>query len=157
MAKCQSLMHVVVPKEDIDCDLEIHDRFCGFSAELARLALLSLGGLAWLVGSGLERRPLLTVVGIGPLATGIGLVSASVLASLLHRFWATDALACQIRARRLVKAIKDGNRDENELRDEEAAVRRRLRSSGWALYVAWTTMALGAVCIGITLIAALMR
>ena len=156
MAKRHSLMHVDVPMEEIECDLQIHDRFCGFSAELARLALLSLGGLAWLVGNELERLPSLTDLLIGSLAMGVGLICTSVLASLLHRFWATDALACQVRARRLAKAIRDGHGDESQLALEEAAVRRRLRVSARALYVAWITMAFGAVCIGVTLIAALM-
>ena len=156
MVKRQSLMHVVVPEAELHTDLEIHDRFCSFSAELARLALLSLGGVAWLVGSDLERRALLTSMGIWPLAVGIGLVCVSVLASLLHRFWACDAMACQVRARRLVKAIADGSREPDELHAEEAAVRWRLRASARALYVAWTTMALGAICIGATLITALM-
>ena len=144
---------MVVSEEEIHCDLQLHDRFCGFSAELARLALLSLAGVGWLVNT--AREPLLKGWAAWPLAVGIGFSCVSVLTSLLHRFWATDALACQVRARRLSKALKDGMREPQELESEEAAMRRRLRSSARALKIAWFTMGAGSVCIGAGLILAL--
>jgi len=87
-------------------DLELLDRYTGFSSELVRLSSLGLGGLALFLKASLGEKPALdSQTGWFNLLLGGAafLFGIAVACGLLHRYYATDGLACHIRALRLAQ------------------------------------------------------
>jgi hypothetical protein len=87
-------------------DLELLDRYTGFSSELVRLASLGLGGLALFLKASLGEKPALDLkTGWFNLLLGgaVLLFGMAVACGLLHRYYAADGFACHIRALRLVQ------------------------------------------------------
>jgi hypothetical protein len=96
-------------------DLELLDRYTGFSSELVRLASLGLGGLALFLKASLDKKPALDLqTGWFNLLLGGAalLFGMAVACGLLHRYYAADGFACHIRALRLAQGGGTGFESE---------------------------------------------
>jgi hypothetical protein len=133
-------------------DFKLLDLYHSFSAEVVRVSLLAIGA----VGTLYTLKP-----GEGPVVLrnlsvqhsficSIGAFGVAIALSLLHRYWATDFMACQIRLDRLRSdppVYMSAQAVESEIRDEVSARRKASRCSKWTVWGGPLFMAIGAACL----------
>ena len=128
-------------------DLELLDRYVGFSAELVRLSSVGLGAIALYLKAALAENPSADVrTGWFNLLLGAAalLFALAVCCGLLHRYHATDGLASHIRALRLA------NRQEAGAAEQEREERngRYKRAESW-MVSSECALAAGALVAGV--------
>lgn len=158
-AQCSDLS---LAEDEYRPDFDTTDRYQGFSAELLRLALLSIAGYGFLLtnvvfaGQGAPRLALLSGRSLGVMYVGIGALGFAAGAALLHRFYSTDCLSHQVTLLRLLKRRGAGEwpadvgpelnaRFAKELRSQEKnlfASRNFLVASSVALWLGAAALAL---------------
>ena len=123
---------------DYKGDLDLLDRYVGFSSELVRISLLGLAAIGFYLkefvapGKGPEvipGQPMIAAAWFNLLLGFAGfLLAVAVACGLLHRYYATDGLASHLRALRL-------SADPDRASEVETEVRRRTNryrlSRGW--------------------------
>jgi hypothetical protein len=135
-------------------DITILDRYQAFSAEVLRLSLLAVGIVGFLVttaakeGNG-PRVISLAGRGVRPLLM-VALVSLAlaVAASLVHRYYSTESMACHLDFLRLPP---DDNRRDGQLRDRDFA----FRISTWSIAAAPLLLAVGSGAVAFAFVFAL--
>jgi hypothetical protein len=131
----KSLAHVKAPDSFAD-DLTILGKYQDFSAELLRVSLIGLSGIGVLAlhlffeaaGSDKPVHPLSAWVKFA-IAASAFLLSGSAATALAHRFFSSDAIACQLKFLRLDIADRDS---QLEGKDWEAALKRSTRAVAWS-------------------------
>lgn len=122
-----------IDEADYKADQQICDRYIGFSSELLRLSLIAIGGYGALVTLFLKDKPEY----LPALKSSWGLIISMILfclcsgTTLVHRFFASDAMACYIRLLRLI-----ARNDNGEQQKEKKELMKRLVISTRALIVA---------------------
>ena len=144
-------------EESYRADLQVNERAQVFATELARLGLLAIGGLGFLLinsKSG-EMRTL------GPawmLWIAMPSLGVAVGTALLHRYFSTDCIVCQIAIVRLVKRLEHmaPTAPERQHLERSLAGRRgrQERDMGWCHRLTlWSaaSLALGAAALAVML------
>jgi hypothetical protein len=163
-------LQLPVPVDLYKVDLEVVDRYIGFSAEALRLASFALAGYGFLItevflrtsaGQGQTALSLALTQNKYLLATGAVALGLSVATALSHRYYATECLTHFVRGmrlrndraedqRRTVPLNPAGKKNLKEIddarRDEEASLARDLTMSKWALRSSVTALAIGVGC-----------
>lgn len=147
------LADVTLPEEAYSADLQVNERAQVFTTEIVRLALLAIAGVGFLMaepqgGNGLVLRPVwLLFVGLLFLGAAVGL-------ALLHRYFSTDCIVCQIAILRLLKRLEAVSLRSDVRTDLEKKISlRRSRQEKdmffcrWFTFFAATSLAMGALCI----------
>jgi hypothetical protein len=156
----EALGNVPLVKDALDHDWKICDGYVAYSAELLRISLLAISGLAALC---LKVRDIRTGPGTLPLAAFTQpfiVLSLAAILSLAHRFIAIDAMAFHIaslRFRRRKRPPSVNRKSERVDSDEvcaageEASRDRRLKAAEWLLIVAAGTLVIGIVWAGVSM------
>jgi hypothetical protein len=116
--------------EALKHDLDLHDRYQGFSAEILRISLLGITAIGFLIANvllvlspkenGAQTTRTINLAAIAPepfkLFASLSLISFGLAsaASLSHRYFAADAMACHLRAVRLFKRGRESDDDEGK-------------------------------------------
>ena len=143
-----SLSNVAIPEERYKADLELHDRFQQFGAELLRLSSAGIGIFGFLLAAGIERgdvmlktlhaEPVLKLLfGLSPCCLG-----ASVAFALWHRFLASDGMFHHFRAIKLLLLRREAVVAQVEI--EEQARNKKFKRSEHCLAIAAIFLVLGA-------------
>lgn len=131
-----------LPKQAWEADVELLDRYTGFSSEIVRVGLLAMAGLGYAfsslsaeVGSG---DWLVRLLGASGLSLGLGVASA-----LGHRYLATDGVAYHVAERRAEAAAQLQKQAE-----QRRGRRLAYRAATWALGAAVVFVAVGVLLVG---------
>jgi hypothetical protein len=129
-------------------DIAVLDRYQAFSAEMLRLSLGGVAGVAFLItlvaGDKTQVPHVLsggtkTALAVALLAFGIGAASA-----LGHRYWSTDSMASHIR---LLRIRTETPQRDAEISGERRARKKAFRRSGRMIAVSAISIAAGAVAL----------
>lgn len=153
---------IQIPEDRYRSDLELHDRYLGFSSELLRMALASIAAIGAIIGllshDGDISRHVTAPTFVYP-ATGalITLVSAAGCA-LLHRYLASDGMYHHFRAIKLLilSEALDHSSLEYEARRcsaEKSEKRRNLRFwlAGWLMLCSGLLLIAGIAFVGVAI------
>lgn len=130
-------------------DLELLDRYVGFSAEIVRLSLLGLAAIGFYLKEfvaqkepppGIEENWFFTLLGFSGL-----LLALAVGCGLLHRYYATDGLASHLKALRL---SSDSDPEERA----KAPAENSLRTSRYRLSRRWLVSSECAAASGVAIL-----
>jgi hypothetical protein len=134
-------------------DLELLDRYVGFSSEIVRVSLLGLAAIGFFLKEYLPKdalpdpptlRDTWFFVLLGASAFALALAVAF---GLLHRYYATDGLACHLKALRL--SASDDAKERAHTGDEASAGTRRFRLSRRWLVSAEASVGCGVAILGV--------
>ncbi|MDX6529238.1 MAG: hypothetical protein QOH41_1528 [Blastocatellia bacterium] len=151
-------LDTTISETEYKADLEVLDRYQAYSAEVARLAILTIIGFGFLLsfafyqggrtqfGDALLRHKYVLTTGILALGIAVGL-------ALAHRYVSTDSMSVLIRNIRIYKS--GGIFKPDYVRDQAAQLFRRFRLSGWLIAAASIFLVVGVVCIALAALAAL--
>jgi hypothetical protein len=151
-------LDTTISEPEYKADLEVLDRYQAYSAEVARLAILTIIAFGFLLsfafhnggrtqfGDALLRHKYFLTTGILALGIAVGL-------ALAHRYVSTDSMSVLIRNIRISKS--QGTFTSDYVRAQGAQLFRRLRLSGWLIAAASIFLVAGAVCIALASLAAL--
>ena len=151
-----SLSEVSIPEDRYKADLELHDRFQQFGAELLRLSSAGIGVFGFLLASGIERgdvmlktlecEPALKLLfGLSPCCLGV-----SVAFALWHRFLASDGMFHHFRAIKLLLLAR-GDLDD-KVKAEERARNKKFKRSEHYLATSAVFLVLGAALLAASFI-----
>jgi hypothetical protein len=149
----RSLDDVTLDPDAYAADLAVNERAQTFAAEIVRLGLLAIGGIGFLLAHpvGGPQAPLrpawLLWIALLCLAGAVGL-------ALLHRYFSTDCIVCQVAILRLIKRIE-------RLRDDPAIAsalgaqlgarrerqRRDMDRCRWLTWTAASLLGAGSLCV----------
>lgn len=136
-----------LPDGTFSFDLELGDRYQKFSEEVARIALLGLSAIGFLLVSlkgGGEKGESLLLRNLDlvqwPLLVALAAFAAAVGSALAHRYYATDSLANHLEGLRRTKRANPGDPDEAR----EAQVARDVAFLWSGRLLAWAAIFLGA-------------
>jgi hypothetical protein len=142
-----SLSQIAIPEDRYKADLELHDRFQQFGAELLRLSSAAIGVFGFLLASGIQRGDIMLktlhdpalklLFGLSPCCLGV-----SVAFALWHRFLASDGMFHHFRAIRLSQLQREGF-DDN-IKAEERARNKKFKRSEHCLAAAAIFLTFGA-------------
>ena len=139
-----------MPKLSFSDDVQLLDRFQSFSAEVLRLASLSIAAIGYMLNSASAATILAPGRPIVRIAFIVGLVALglSICASLVHRYASTDSMAWHLDLERKKKNKTDVTSYE-ERRDLLFAI------STWSIFAAPTFLIIGAVAVATGFVAGL--
>jgi hypothetical protein len=139
-------------ESNLDVDFKICDGYTAYSAELLRVSLLVLSGLATLWIKTTIPLPNTGVFRVEVIGSATFLV-LSAFAALCHRFVAMDSMAYHVAVMRLhqrclparpAKGKIEARKSDLELADSEAKARNwRFKASGWLLTASAALLLLG--------------
>jgi hypothetical protein len=149
-------------------DVDLSDRYQAFSAEMLRLSLAGIAGIGFLIAiilpNTLPKDPNLPTQRVALSVTApsfsafasaslfcLGLSSA---ASLAHRYFATDSLACHIKALRLL--LRGRPDDAEKVRQEKEYRKRKFDQSRRSLLAASIFLGLGAILLAMAFVVGLL-
>jgi hypothetical protein len=156
---------IEIPPERYMIDLELHDRYCEFSAQLLKLALAGLAGVGFFISTlthegkvpDILREQVFRIpalISIFCLALGAG-------AALLHRYLAADGMYYHFRAIKLLTVLETQSGDpevsvaseaiRRTVNANEAARNKEFRWCGWLLFLSSTFLFAGAFALGVSL------
>lgn len=115
--KSFGLGRIKIEESQLQQDWELTDRYQAFSSEILRLAGLGIAIIGFLYEKSMQN---LTLPLPKALAGASGLLfAAAIVFALLHRYYSTDTMACQIRYLRLSKRKSEDSLEPNELAEIE--------------------------------------
>jgi hypothetical protein len=134
-------------------DFKLLDHYQAFSAEVVRVSLLAIGAVGALYAIKPDDSPL----GLGRtevkwlFCLSLSAFGVAIAISLLHRYVATDFMACQVNLDRLrlAPAHKSSKEIEKEIREEEEARDTASRWAKWTVYAGPLFLAIGAACLAL--------
>ena len=146
-----------MPDPTLDHHLGLLDRYQSFSAELARLSLLGIGAIGFLVSPANDsggKAPLLTIDDITRSAIWMTLAGfgISCAAALAHRYWSTDSMAAHTRVLHL--SSKDSP-DRKEIEKEKKVRKDAFDNSARCLAISSAALCVGALAAAYSLALAL--
>jgi hypothetical protein len=151
-------IETTIPEPEYKADLEVLDRYQAYSAEVARLATLTIIAFGFLLsfafynggrtqfGDALLRHKYVLTSRILALGIAVGL-------ALAHRYVSTDAMSVLIRNIRISKSQDNFTPDYVQAQGNQLF--RRFKLSGWLIAAASLFLVVGAVCIALAALAAL--
>lgn len=151
---------VEIPQARYQADLELHDRYIGFSSELLRLAVTGIGAVGFLIAAlihnGQLPPPLRSPWFVWPgLAALICLAFAAAFA-LAHRYFASDGMYHHLRAIKLLILIEaNGHQTEEQIAltgaasSDESIRNRAFNRSGWLLLLSAVLLGAGISAVGV--------
>ncbi len=153
---------VEIPEARYKADLELHDRYIGFSSELLRLALAGMAALAALAGllTPFKDKSVipLTTAFVWSASLALGFLTLAAACALAHRFYASDGMYHHFRAiKLLILAERQGtpSGDHADLQHEasldEEVRNGRFRASGWLMLASAMLLALGIAAFGVAI------
>ena len=128
---------MVLDGETFEHDVTLLDRYLAFSAELARLSILAIGAIGYLITNNAfaaTKVQVKTWLWIALVALGL-----STAAALAHRYFAPDSLGNHLE---LLRHHKGGLEQPAEAVDAE-------KGRNWKFSVAGTSIAVSAACLAI--------
>lgn len=158
---------IEIPPERYMIDLELHDRYCQFSAELLKLSLAGVAAVGFFISTLTHQgnvNPILRSWWFSlPSMFSVICLAFSAGSALLHRYLAADGMFHHFRAMKYLTVIESC--DPNIV-DARAAIRRKIASDeatrneefkwcGWILFVSSVLVFLGAIALSVSLIAIL--
>ena len=143
------LEDVMLDEKAYEADLRVNERAQVFTTEIARLSLLALAGLAFLLinpKSG-ELRAMGPAWLLWAILPALGI---SVGGALLHRYFSTDCIVCQVAILRLIQRLEhtDSSAPERAPLEHQLAERRMRQGRDLFLCRNLTLVAAVALAIG---------
>jgi len=153
---------VEIPEVRYKADLELHDRYVGFSSEVLRMALAGMAAVGAVVGlfvrNGVLMEPVKSRLFVGSVLGALFLLALASACALSHRFFASDGMYYHLRAIKQLILI-----EENDLAIEAEIIaahkatvcedeKRRNRQFTWAgklLFSASVMLIAGVVSLGL--------
>jgi hypothetical protein len=158
-----STKHIEIPRDRYVADLELHDRFIGFSSELLRIALAGIAAVGFLIamlaGNGTLPDAVLTPMFVYPTIATVALLACSAACALGHRFLASDGMFHHMRSVKLLITTEStlssldllDKRKVTEwaIEDEKKRNTKLIRSERW-LYGAGAFLVSGVLTLGVS-------
>ena len=146
-----------IPEGSFKHDLSISDRYQSFSAEILRLSLLGIAGIGFLLANLFVKDP--NNPGYKAFVSSFNIkwyLSASLVClggavgfALLHRYFSTDSIACQLR---YIRFDKNGLREDESAKREEKCRDLGFSLSYWLLWGAALLLGTGAIFLAVAFI-----
>jgi hypothetical protein len=144
---------VIVPKDALDQDWKVNEGYVSYSAELLRLSLLVMTGIATLCVKLSEHRSFgSTIAGF---RWGLVCLAVAVASAVAHRYLAVDSMHYQTKSLRLVIRRRpagypsdfddDSKGDIERSKSERGKMKRRFGITTWLLRFAAMFLFLGVV------------
>jgi hypothetical protein len=154
--KRESLSTVVLDEKYIKPDIAVNEKYQNFSSEVLRLSLAGLGVFGFLFKNVFKEMPHFPKVLSGLAMVFFGIAAA---AALCHRYFSSDAIACQIKYLRLWLS-RHGQPDSkieptDEEDNEKQAWKRNLFLSQIAIGISSGLLAIAAIFLGVVFLYAL--
>jgi len=153
MPRERSLATVVVDEKYIKPDAVLNEKYQAFSAELLRIALSGIGVFGFLY-----KEQFSTLPGLAKIVSGLAMLlfGFAAAAALGHRYYSTDAAACQIRFLRLWRLrygekevpVEDKTEPSEEEIIESNTWKRKLYISKISIAISSVSLALASVLLG---------
>lgn len=143
------LEEITLDEESYKADLQVNERAQVFATELARLGLLAIGGLGFLLINS-KSGELRAVGPVWMLWIAMPSLGVAVGTALLHRYFSTDCIVCQIAILRLVKRLEQVSlgAPEKPCLEQNLADRRRRQGRDMKWCRRLTLCSAGALALG---------
>ena len=104
---------IQIPEARYRADLELHDRYLGFSSELLRTALAGIAAvgaiIGWFTHDGVLPKALRSTLFVGTALGALLLLALASALALTHRFLASDGMYYHLRAIKLLILREDSH------------------------------------------------